>query len=80
MDLITEKRKRAKNEFGKTMENMRKRIDVKLVNTIKKAKKLTCKPSCDAFRIFNENLVAITYDFILVFGDETYKNTPIHGI
>ena len=45
--------------FGKTMENLRKRRIVELVNNQSKAWKLTSKPSFHAFRIINEDLVAI---------------------
>ena len=68
----TEKRKNAKNDFekdffklmnnsvfGKTMENIRKRVDVRLVTDEKKLLKLTSKPTYVSSKIFNENLVAV---------------------
>ena len=45
--------------FGKTMENIRNRVDVKLVNDRKKAEKLAAKPNFKHCMIFDENLVAI---------------------
>ncbi len=45
--------------FGKTMENLRKHVDVKLVNTKKGLHKLSCKPNFNTFKIFNEDLVAV---------------------
>ena len=45
--------------FGKTMENIRKRVDIKLVNNKEKARKLIAKPNFRHCKIFNENLVAI---------------------
>ena len=45
--------------FGKTMENLPKRLIVQLVNNQSKARKLTSKPTFHTFRIFNENLVAV---------------------
>jgi hypothetical protein len=45
--------------FGKTMENIRKRVDIRLVNSEKAARKLTAKPNYDHCAIFSENLVAI---------------------
>ena len=68
----TEKRKHAKNSFekdffklmnnsvfGKTMENLRKRVDVRLVTNEKKLLKLASKPTYVSSKIFNENLVAV---------------------
>ena len=45
--------------FGKTMENIRNRVDVKLVNTEEKLRKLVAKPNCKGRKIFNENLVSV---------------------
>lgn len=75
VDLNTEKRKMAKNEFekmffkllinaiyGKCMENERKRLDVKLVFKWPgrySAEALIAKPNFHSRAIFNENLVAI---------------------
>ena len=72
IDFNTEKRKNAKNAFekdffklmnnsvfGKTMENIRKRVDVRLVTDEKKLLKLASKPTYVSSKIFNENLVAV---------------------
>ena len=72
IDFNTEKRKHAKNTFkknffklmnnsvfGKTMENLRKRVDVRLVTNEKKLDKLTSKPTYVSSKIFNENLMAV---------------------
>ena len=45
--------------FGKTMENIRNRVNVKLVNTGEKFKKLVAKPNYESRKIFNENLVSV---------------------
>ena len=45
--------------FGKTMENLRKRVDVRLVTNEKKLDKLTAKPTYMSSKIFNENLMAV---------------------
>ena len=45
--------------FGKTMENIRKRVDVRLVTDENKLLKLTAKPTFVSSKIFNENLVAV---------------------
>ena len=45
--------------FGKTMENLRKRVDVRLVTNEKKLDKLTSKPAYVSSKIFNENLMAM---------------------
>ena len=45
--------------FGKTMENLRKWVDVRLVTDEKKIDKLTSKPTFISSKIFNENLMAV---------------------
>ena len=45
--------------FGKTMENLHKRVDVRLVTNEKKLDKLTSKPTYVSSKIFNENLMAV---------------------
>ena len=45
--------------FGKTTENIRKRVDVKLITDGKKLLKLSSKPNYVSIKIFNENLVAV---------------------
>ena len=72
IDFNTQKRTKAKNSFekdffklmnnsvfGKTMENLRKRVDVKLVKDEKNLIKLTSKPTFVTSKIFNEKLVAV---------------------
>ena len=68
----TQKRTQAKNSFekdffklmnnsvfGKTMENIRKRVDVRLITDEKKLLKMASKPTYVSSKIFNENLVAV---------------------
>ena len=45
--------------FGKTMENLHKRVDIRLVTDEKKLDKLTAKPTYVSSKIFNENLMAV---------------------
>ena len=45
--------------FGKTMENLRKRISVKLINNAKDYVKCVSKPSFISQKIFSKNFVAI---------------------
>ena len=45
--------------FGKTMENIRNRVDIKLVNEKKKGEKLSAKPNFYHCNIFSEELVAV---------------------
>ena len=45
--------------FGKTMENIRNRVDIQLVNTPTKAKKLVVKPNFNHCTIFSRRLCAI---------------------
>ena len=70
--LNTDLRTKARNEFekdffkllnnsvfGKTMENIRNRVDIKLVTDRKKAEKLAAKPNFKHCNIFCEELIAI---------------------
>ena len=45
--------------FGKTMENIRNRVDRRLVNDRRKAEKLAAKPNFKHLTIFDEDLVSI---------------------
>ena len=45
--------------FGKTMENIRNRVNINLVNDREKAKKLTAKPNFKHLNIFSEELIAV---------------------
>ena len=68
----TELRKKAKNDFekdffkltnnavfGKTMENVRKHRDIKLVTTDKRSNRLVSEPNYHKTKWFSENLLAI---------------------
>ena len=72
IDMNTELRKQAKNDFekgffklmnnsvfGKTMENVRKYIDIKLVTTDKRRNQLVSEPNYHTIKWFSENLIAI---------------------
>ena len=72
IDLNTRLRTKAKNNFekdffklmnnsvfGKTMENMRNRVDVKLVNNRNQARKLIAKPNFEHQQIFTEDFAAL---------------------
>ena len=45
--------------FGKTMENIRNRLDIRLVTRESQAKRLTCRPNYQHHTIFCENLIAV---------------------
>ena len=68
----TERRKEATNEadknhfkllnnavYGKTMENMRKRIKIRVVKNAKDFIKYTSRPTCVNWKVFENNLAAI---------------------
>ena len=72
IDLNTDLRAKANNDFekdffklmnnsvfGKTMENIRNRVDIRLVTRVSQAKKLTCKPNYQHQTIFSKNLAAV---------------------
>ena len=86
IDFNTERRKHAMNDFekdfyklmnnaafGKTMENLRKRVNGKLVNDNTKLTKLTARRSSDSFRIFSEDLAAVNMK-----KTKLYLNRPIY--
>jgi hypothetical protein len=86
IDLNTEKRKLAKNEFekdffklmnnsvyGKTMENIRKRCNVKLIRTQKKLNKCCSKPGMRGFKIFDDELIAVN-----MVKESVFLNKPIY--
>ena len=83
----TEKRKMAKNDFekdffklmnnsvfGKTMENVRKRMDFKLISDKTKFQKYAAQPNFINGVIFNENLVGVHY-----IQEKLLLNKPIYG-
>lgn len=45
--------------FGKTMENLRKRVDIQLVHNKKRLLKLSAKPGFKSFHIFNNDLASV---------------------
>ena len=59
--------------FRKTMENIEKRVNVKLVTTKEKAIKLSSDPNFESFTIFDENLIAIHMK-----REKLYYNKPIY--
>ena len=72
IDMNTNLRTEAKNDFekdffklmnnsvfGKTMENIRNRVNIKLVDAGEQFKKLAAKPNYESRKIFNENLVSV---------------------
>ena len=87
IDFKTEKRKHAANDFekdffklmnnsvfGKTMENLRNRVNVELVTTERRLLKLTKAPSFDHFRIFTPDIAAVNLK-----KRTFYLNRPIYA-
>ena len=86
IDLNTDLRAKAKNDFekdffklmnnsvfGKTMENIRNRVDIRLVTRESQAKKLTCKPNYQHHTIFSKNLAAVHMKKV-----KLYFNKPVY--
>ena len=84
----TELRKLAKNDFekdifklmnnsvfGKTMENIRKHRDIKLVTTDKKRSKLVSEPNYHTINLISENLLIIEMKKT---NKQTQKNEQTH--
>ena len=59
--------------FGKTIENIRKRQNIHLIDNRKKALKLSSKPNFDRCTIFDRNLIAIH-----MLKTEVYFNKPVY--
>ena len=72
IDFNTQKRKEAKNEFekdfyklmnnsvfGKTLENIRHHVNVELICTQERFRKVLAKPNMNSFSIFDENLATV---------------------
>ena len=86
IDLNTDLRAKAQNDFekdffklmnnsvfGKTMENIRNRVDIRLVTRESQAKRLTCKPNYQHHTIFCENLTAVHMKKV-----KLYFNKPVY--
>ena len=64
--------------FGKTMENIRNRVNIRLVNNQKSLKKCVAKPNFDHCTVFDENLVAVHMKKTeLVFNKPVYLGMSI---
>ena len=59
--------------FGKTIENIRKRQNIHLIDNRKQALKLSSKPNFDRCTIFDRNLVAVHMK-----NTEVYFNKPVY--
>lgn len=83
----TDKRAQAKNAFekdfyklmnnavfGKTMENVRNRVDIRLINTEKQFTKLASKPTFESCEVFDTNLIGV-----LMKKTKTILDKPIYA-
>ena len=59
--------------FRKTLENIRNRVDIRLISTDNVAQTLTAKPNYDCCTIFDENLIAVHMK-----KTELYFNKPVY--
>ena len=59
--------------FGKSLENIRDRVDIRLISFDKVAQKLAAKPIYVCCTIFDENLIAIHMN-----KTKLYFNKPVH--
>ena len=67
--------------FGKTMENVRKHRDIKLITTDKRRNQLVSEPNYHATKWFPENLLAIEMKKIKVkMNKPVYLELPISEI
>ena len=93
IDLITQKRKEAVEDFskdfyklmnnsvfGKTMKNIRNRVDVKFVKSEKELGKLANKPNLETITRYSENLFACHMEKKIVFDKPIYVGMCILDI
>ena len=59
--------------FGKTIENIRKRQNIKIIDDRKKALKLSSRPNFDRCTIFDKHLIALH-----MLNTEIYFNKPVY--
>ena len=59
--------------FGKTLENIRNRVDIRFISSDKVAQKLAAKPNYDHCTIFDENLIAVHMK-----KTKLYFNKPVY--
>ena len=59
--------------FGKTLENIRNRVDIRFVSSDKVAQKLATKTNYDRCTIFDENLIAVHMK-----KTKLYFNKPVY--
>ena len=87
IDMNTELRKEAKNDFekdffklmnnavlGKTMENVKKHRDIKLVTTDKRRNQLAAEPNYHTTKYFSENLIDTDSFAIYIKTEDFYKD------
>ena len=83
----TELRKEAKNDFekdffklmnnavlGKTMENVKKHRDIKLITTDKRRNQLAAEPNYHTTKYFSENLIDTDSFAIYIKTEDFYKD------
>ena len=59
--------------YGKTCENLRKRVDVRIIKRDRKRLSILQKPNCKGFKIFDENLIGVNLaKFKLKINKPTY--------
>ena len=61
------------SDFGKTLENIRNKVDIRLISSDKVAQKLAAKPNYDRCTIFDENLIAVHMK-----KTKLYLNKPVY--
>ena len=66
--------------FGKTIENIENRVDIKLVRPTdkEKARKLAAKPNYDHCTIFDEHLVAIHMTKTKIYYNNRYTSECVY--
>ena len=66
--------------YGKTIENVARRTDIRLLNDMEKARKLAEKPHCIDFRVFDGHMAPLDRQFDAAAAKEQQQQKVLVGI
>ena len=66
--------------YGKTIENVARRTDIRLLNNMEKTEKLAEKPYCIDFRVFDRNVAPPDEQVQAAAGEEQHQQEALVGV